>query len=250
MIDKLKLFTKHLSQKLGLKDHHENIDGQIRKKAQGNTYLQSKILWNDVYGSLQTKLENSYRIIFMLSIVIVIAIIGFVIVSGETKIKPIPFVIHGNDIITLNNQDQSSFDSIKPKLSLMMIRNFIRHVRSVSTDSTVNDSNRIATLSFVTGAASQKIKSFYEKHNANQLAATVIKHVEITSILRASDHTLNVRWRENTRSARTGDLIKSEPYIAQITYQFETPSQNPIILQHNPLGFEITQLSWSQDVGA
>lgn len=241
---------KKLFAKLGLQNHQENIDKKTYEKAGKNPYLQSKLLWNDVYGGLQIKLENSYRIIFALSIVIVIAIIGFVIVSGETKIKPIPFVIHGNDIITLNNQDKTSFDSVKPKLSLMLARNFIRHVRSVSTDSTVNDNNRISTLSFVTGAASKTIKSFYEKNNANQLATHVIRHVKITSILRASNHTLNVRWRENTRSSRTGDLIKSEPYIAQITYQFSKPSQNPIILQHNPLGFEITQLSWSADQGA
>lgn len=248
MIEHLKHLFKKLSSNLGLRTHTENKNKEIITKAAKNPYLQSKLLWNDVYGDLQTKLENSYRIIFTLSIVIVIAIVGFVVVAGETKIKPLPFVIHGNDIITLNSQNKASFNNIKPKLSVMMTRNFIRHARSVSTDSTVNDSNRIATLSFVTGAASKTIKAFYEKHNANQLAATVIKHVEITSILRASDHTLNVRWRENTRSARTGDLIKSEPYIAQITYQFGKPSQNPIIVQHNPLGFQIMQFSWSRDL--
>lgn len=243
MIEKIK-------RKLGLQKHQNTVDEDILRKAGTNPYLQSKLLWSDVYGDLQTKLENSYRIIFVLSIVIVIAIIGFVIISGETKIKPMPFILHGNDIITLNNQSQTDLDNIKPELSLMLARDFINHVRSISIDNNVNDNNRIAALSFVTGAASKTIQTFYEKNDPNQLAATIVKHVKITSILRASDHTLNIRWRENTRSSRTGDLIKSEPYIAQITYQFSKPSQNPIILQHNPLGFEITQLSWSQDQGA
>src|SRR3990167_10091998 len=95
-------------------------------KANKNTYIESRTLWNDVYGNLQTKLENSYRVIFCLSLTIIISIVGLIIVACQPKIKPIPFVLHGNDVITLNDQQSAAFNDVKPKLSLVLVENFIR----------------------------------------------------------------------------------------------------------------------------
>lgn len=212
-----------------------------------NTYLESRTLWNDVYGSLQTKLENSYRIIFCLSVVITIAMVGFVMIASNPKIKPMPFVLHGNDIITMSDQNAAAFNTLKPKLSLLLAQDFIRHARMISSDNTVNANNHIAALSVAQGAAAEALKNYFQTQNIDQLSKTTTGNVQINSVLAESDHTLEIRWTEESRNTQSGDVINTTQYIADMTYAFDAPSSNPIILKNNPLGFVITHLSWSQD---
>lgn len=209
-----------------------------------NPYLDSRILWNDVYGSLQIKLENSYRIIFYLSLTIALAIVGLIVMGTETKIKPIPFILHGNEVITLNNQNTTAFNDIKPKLSLLLVKDFIRHARNLSIDSAVNANNHISALSTVNGAAEKVLQDFFDAQKAEK---NITKNISITNVLRETDHSFEIRWIEETRNSVTGEVINTNNYIAEITYTFESPSSNPIILEHNPLGFVISHLSWSEE---
>jgi len=225
-------------------------DKQFLKALPKNPYLQSKVLWNDMYGSLQLKLENSYRIIFILSAVIATALIGFVIVAGETKVVPYVTVIHGDEVITLNKSPAESLQGVQPKLALYFAKKFIRSVRAVSADGDVNAANKIGSYFFVTSEATQVIKDFYEKNNPDTIARDSVKDVAITSVLRASAHTLVVRWSEDWRSVRSGKRLRTQKYIAEIVYSYKKPSQNRTILRSNPLGFYITHLSWSQDRSA
>lgn len=211
-----------------------------------NTYLESRALWQDIYGNLQTKVENCYRVIFCLSVAIAIAMIGLVIVACETKIKPIPFVLHGNDVITMNEENSQSFNTIKPKLSVILISDFIRHVRAISSDNAVNANNHIAALSVVSGSASNTLNSFFDSQakSANQ---NVTRDIEIKNVLRESNHHFEVRWIEETRNEQSGEVISTQSYIAEIDCAFNSPSTNPIILKHNPFGFVISNFSLAQD---
>lgn len=212
-----------------------------------NTYLESKALWNDIYGGIQAKLENAYRIIFYLIVVIAVAIIGLVICACEIKVKPMPFILHGNDVITLSDENTRSFESIKPKLSLMMAENFIRHARMMSSDNTVNTNNHIAALSMVNGAATEVLKNYFESQKSNAVLQNSTVNVQINSILADSNHSLQIRWTEKTRNAQSGDISTTSQYIAEMTYAYQSPSSNSIILKNNPLGFVVTHLSWSQE---
>ncbi len=242
---------KNREQKAKTLLEHKKTEAKTRKKYQEalerNPYLQSKALWNDMYGSVQTKLENSYRIIMLLSAVIVVAIIGFVIVSSQTKVKPMPFIVHGNDILTVDQSQSGDFKRLKPKLAYYFAKHFIRDARSVSVDGDVNANNRISALSFVTGASVPVLNDFYQKNDPNRIANTYVKNIHITNVLRLSANTLDVRWQEIWRNVRSGELMRTKNYLAQLTYHYNTPSENTLILRNNPLGFDITNLSWSVD---
>ena len=229
--------------------HRKAITKQRRfeKSLANNPYLQSRALWNDMYGSIQTKLENSYRVIFILSLVILSAIIGLVVIAGETKIKPMPFIVHGNEVLTVANANTAEFQSLKPTLAAYFIKKFIRNARTVSADGQVNANNKIAALSFVTGEATQVLKEFYEGNNPNTIAQQQVKNIIITSVLKKSANTMDVRWHEDSRNVHSGERLQSQDYIAQLNYHYQTPSQNEIILRHNPLGLAITHLAWSID---
>jgi type IV secretory pathway TrbF-like protein len=218
---------------------------QFEKSLANNPYLQSRALWNDMYGSIQTKLENSYRVIFILSLVILSAIIGLVVIAGETKIKPMPFIVHGNEVLTVANANTSEFQSLKPALAAYFMKKFIRNARTVSVDGEANANNKIAALSFTTGEATQVLKEFYQENNSNVLAQQFVNNITIISAVRNSAHTVDVRWQEDWRNVHSGERVQTKNYIANLNYHYQTPSQNEIILRNNPLGLAITHLAWS-----
>lgn len=249
----MKPFIKRIKQKLTFKFQEKSGTGSVIEKRgllreiSNNPYLQSKVLWNDMYGSLQTKLENSYRIIFILSLVIVMAIIGFIVVAGESKVKPYVTLIHGDEILTLDQTSDRDVHALEPKLSLYFTKQFIRTARSISADSDVNAENQIAAYALTAGAATERLNTFYRNHSPDSIAEQRLNDIHITSVLRTSAHTIEVRWKTIWHDVHTGKEQMTRYYIAQLTYQFEKPSENPRILRVNPLGFYITQLSWSED---
>lgn len=233
--------------KRNVKKASPDEEKRLAHALQKNPYLQSRALWNDLYGSLQVKLENSYRMLLILSIVLAMAIIGLIVIAGETKIKPMPFIVHGDEVITLNGDQRGNFAALKNSLALFFLKQFIRNARSVSSDGVVNASHKIAAFSLVTDSAAALLKAYYEKEDSDTLAQTVIKTVQLTSVLRESAHTVEVRWLETSRNVNSGELIKRGHYIAQLRYQYGEPSSNAMIARHNPIGLEITHLSWSAD---
>lgn len=220
---------------------------RFQKELSKNPYLQSKALWNDMYGDLEHRYRKNQLIIIILTAVIALAMIGLIIVAGEIKVKSVPFVIHGNELITITDEAKSDFQSIQPKMAIYFAKQFIHDARSVSVDADINIKHKIASFSLVTGAAMQILKDFYEKNDPNIAALHQTKDIEITSILPQSARTLSIRWKENTRDMHSGEIVKIENYIADISYQYTKPSDNETILKNNPLGFYITYFSWTLD---
>lgn len=216
-------------------------------KASKNPYIQSRLMWNDLYGDLQSKLENAYRIIVVLCMVLAIAMIGFVVIAGQSRVKPYLTVLHGNTLLTTVDSQSDSFGRFKPKLAQLLTKQFLEAARTVSVDHKVNQSNSLKTYAFVRGAATQVLQNFYTKHNPDVIAKNQIRSIHLTSLLVRSEHTFDLRWQEEVRDVRTGIVMESEPYSAEVTFAFAEPSKNEVIASINPMGFYIEQVIWSKD---
>lgn len=228
---------------------HDEVKSQARfdRGLKNNPYLQSKAIWNDLYGNVQLKLENSYRIILALCGALLLTVLGLVIVAGETTVKPVPFIIHGNELISSTQMLQAGSESIKPALSFYFVRSFIDSARSVSADRIVNANNKMKALAVCNDAAEKVLEDFFDKNSPDRIAEHHTKSIQITSILRESPATVDVRWKEEWRDTQSGTLIDTKRYIARISYSYKTPSQNQRILAFNPMGFAINYLSWSEE---
>lgn len=206
-----------------------------------NPYLQSKILWNDLYGSVESKLMRANHIILALCVLLAITSISMVYVASRSRVQPYVAVLHGNELLTLSKFDQPNLVAIKPKLAALMSRDFIKKCRGVSLDDHVNRENFIAALSMTSGAATGVVKD-YHLHKSNNLVA-----LEITSLILRSNHVIDVRWLETERDPKSGEKLGSQRYGAELTYRFDKVSSISLIAEHNPLGFYMTSLAWSKD---
>lgn len=227
----------------------EKINQRVAFEAQvsKNPYLQSRVLWNDMYGDLQTRVQNCYKIIMILSIVIVVSIIGMISIASSVRVRSVPFIVRDGEAISLAGQTTTSTKQLKPVLASYFAKTFIRAARSVSADGDVNANHRITAYSFLTAGSIDVLKDFYSKNDPDVIAQRHVKDISIESVLRESPHTLEIRWQERLRGVRSGALILKKNYIGQLTYQYGNVSQNTAILKNNPMGFQITHLAWSED---
>lgn len=214
---------------------------------QANPYLQSRALWNDVYGNLEKKLHISQLLNFFMGLLLLIAIIGLIILSQRVTIKPYPFIIHGNEVITVSETAKTQVDAIKPELAIFLAKNYINYVRSLSSDPNVNIKNQMSAYAMSRQQALSIIKNYYKDYSHNQIANKKINQITITSVLQRSTNSIHIRWQEQWYNIASGELLERKNYLAEIVFDFDKPSKDPLVLQNNPLGFYVKQLSWSDE---
>ena len=93
----------------------------------------------------------------------------------------------------------------------------------------------------------QAAKKHFKTSDANTIATKKINQIVITSVLQKSNNTIDVRWQEEWYNSTQGEHLKTINYLAELTFDFSTPSNDPIVLQNNPLGFYVKQLVWDEE---
>lgn len=214
------------------------------KPDSNNPYLQSRALWNDLYGHVQTKLENANRIIVILALVIVVAVVSMLWVSSRHQVKPYLTVLHGNQLLTTHDTASDEFDHLMPKLAIVMSEEFIQHSRSFSHDASMNKEHQIDAFAHATGPAVVWLKTQFRDVLVNQ-----IRRVHVINILMKTNRTLSVRWSEDTLDAKSGERLSREFYSGEMQFAFQEPSSDEEIAFYNPLGFYITQIVFGKEQG-
>ena len=209
-----------------------------------NPFLQSRALWNDLYGDVQIKLENAYRVIFILAVVIVIAMISMVVMASQSHVKPYLTVLHGSDVLTVRDTESTEFATLQPKLAELLARQFIQHARAVSSDATMNTQHQIHAFAHVAGPAVTWLKTQFQHDPSDE---EPMRHVIVDTVLMKSEKTLDVRWSEDTLDAKSGERLNRQHYSAELNFTFQPPSNDTSVAEHNPLGFYITHILVAKD---
>ena len=202
-----------------------------------NPYLQSRALWNDLYGDIQSKLEHAYRLIVVLSSVIVLSVIGLVWMAMQDQVKPYLTVLHGNQVLTLHEAASAEFQSLKPKLAEIFSKQFIQDARSHSVDSTMNTQRQIQSYAHASGTAVSWLKAQWREK-----ALESLRHVQVQSVLIKTDRTISLRWSEETLDPKSGEPLHRDYYTAELQYAFQAPSHDSELAGRNPLGFYVTDI--------
>jgi type IV secretion system protein VirB5 len=122
---------------------------------------------------------------------------------------------------------------------------FIEYVRSLPSDPVVVRRNWLRAYAYTTTRAANTLNEYARKHDpfANIGKRTV--SVEVTSVVRSSDDSFDVRWQEQTYE--NGSLTGTASYRAVLSVVLQPP-RTETELRKNPLGIRIRALSWSRDL--
>jgi type IV secretion system protein VirB5 len=122
---------------------------------------------------------------------------------------------------------------------------FIEQVRGISIDPVLVRKNWLEAYDFVTDKGAVFLNEYARASDPFAEIGTRSVSIQITSVVRASDTSFQVKWVE--QSFEHGSLTMTERWTALLTLVIEPP-RTADKLRKNPLGIYINGLAWSREL--
>lgn len=207
-------------------------------------YQRAGQLWDERIGSARVQ-ARSWRLAFFASTAL----------SGGLAAGLIWQSLHGTVVPWVVEVDQlgkaqvvaPAIQDYKPTDAQIAwhLGRFIGNVRSVSTDPVLVKRNWLDAYDFATDQAATFLNEYARTNDPFAGIGQRSVSVEVTSIVRASDRSFQVKWREQTYER--GSLVKTERWTAMLTVISRTPP-NADALRRNPLGVFVEAIDWSREL--
>ena len=125
------------------------------------------------------------------------------------------------------------------------LERFIVNVRSLSIDPVVVRKGWIEAYDFTTDRGAAVLNDHARTHDPFARIGQQTVAVELTSVVRASSDTFQVRWIE--RSFVNGSQATTERWTAMVSIVLQVP-RTEARLRRNPLGIYVNGLNWSREL--
>lgn len=122
---------------------------------------------------------------------------------------------------------------------------FIGNVRSVSTDPVLVKRNWLDAYDFATDRAAIFLNEYARSNDPFAGIGQRSVSVQVTSVVRASDTSFQVKWTESI--FERGSLDKTERWTAMLTVMLRPP-RTADALRKNPLGLFVNAIDWAREL--
>lgn len=125
------------------------------------------------------------------------------------------------------------------------LAHFISNVRSLATDPVVVRQSWLDAYGYTTDQGAATLNEYARASDPFSRIGTSSVSVEVTSVVRASDSSFQLRWIERTYVH--GSLATTEHWTAILSIVLQPPRTEER-LRRNPLGIYVNALSWSKEL--
>jgi type IV secretion system protein TrbF len=221
---------------------------------ESNVYLEARREWDERYADLVLGKRNWQIAAGGLLVLGLILASGMVWLSERSRY--IPYVVEVDKLGYALTVPQPLTPVALPDLTARMeryeIAAFIRDARSVTSDAQVEHQTLNALLAHTRGAADRFLDEYYHSdnfsHNPFKIAEKQTVSVQIDSILQLSPRSYQIRWTEQQRDLNGVAFGSPSHWEAALETEIVPPSSDDAIVS-NPLGFCVTQISWTEQQG-
>jgi len=221
---------------------------------ESNVYLEARREWDERYADLVLGKRNWQIAAGGLLVLGLILASGMVWLSNRSRY--IPYVVEvdklGYSLTVPQPLTPSSVPDVTARMQRYEVAAFIRNARAVSIDPQVEHEMLNSLLAHARGAADRFLDAYYHSegftHNPFKIAERQTVSVQIDSILQLSPQSYQVRWTEMQHDLNGVELASPTHWEAVLQTQITPPNSDAAILS-NPLGFYVTQISWTQQQG-
>ena len=127
------------------------------------------------------------------------------------------------------------------------LAHFITDIRSLSIDPVVVRKNWLNAYAMATDHAAVFLNDFARKNDPFKAIGTRTVSVEVSSVVRVSDSSFQVKWTESNYDHDA--LQKTEHWTAILSIVTKQP-ENADVLRQNPLGLYVNGINWSRELDA
>lgn len=201
-------------------------------------------VWDERIGSVRVQARN-WRIMALGGLVLSTGLsAGLLWQSMQSRV--VPFVVAVDRLgepraIAPAERDYQPTD---PQIAWFLGR-FITDVRSISLDPVVMKQNWLSAYDFVTGRGARFLNDYARSANPFGAIGTRTVSAQVTSIVRASDRSFQVKWTQS--EYERGNFVGTTHWTGIVSVVLRPPSTLDR-LRRNPLGLYVDAIDWSQEL--
>ena len=216
-----------------------------------NPYVEGWRAWDERYADLAVGKRNWQ--LAAAAFAATSLILGLGIVWQSARSRYIPYVVEvdklGYALTVPRPLTPAAVPGVAARMERYEIATFIRNARSVSSDALVERQMLDALMAHARGAADRFLDAYYHSdnfsHNPFRIAGKRTVSVQIDSILQLSPARYQVRWSEAARDLNGAAAGAPTHWEAVLQTEVIPPKSDDAIVS-NPLGFYVTQISWTE----
>lgn len=206
-------------------------------------YQKAAQLWDERIGSARVQAKN-WRLATLISLGISAILSGGMLWQASQSLVT-PYVVE----IDTSGEVRSVTPTVKAYVPTdaqiaFQLANFIRKTRGVSSDAVVVRQNWLDAYDFATSRAAVTLSDYAAANDPFAEVGVRSVSIDIESVVRSSDSTFELRWRET--EYRSGVKQGVSSHTAQLTIVIDPP-RDEATLQRNPLGLYVHAINWSRD---
>lgn len=211
-----------------------------------NDQKPAKVTISDAAALREQRLIIFRILTVMLSVICLLLIVAIVIIAGYPKSQGYVIEIASDGSATMNPDAVTLLQDWTPaeETKRHFLGEFIRELRSVSSDPQIVQANIDRLYNRVTGNAADQVTDYIRETDPRNRLKNETVTIKIASILPLSDQTYQIDFRETvwTKSLR----IKSDTHYRCIaSFEIYTPRTNKQAL-YNPIGLYVTEFAIQQ----
>ena len=207
-------------------------------------YQKAAQVWDDRMGSARVQAKN-WRLAALMSLGLSGILAGGMIWIGSTsRITPYVVEVQENGAVKAVGPALGEF-AISDAQIAHQLAGFIKNVRSVSIDPVIIRQNWLSAYDYATDQAAHTLNAYANDNDPFAHIGRRSVTVDISSIVRASDDSFDIRWRETI--FENGVQIATSNHTAVLSIIIKPPT-DAATLHKNPLGLYVHGLNWSQDL--
>ena len=209
-------------------------------------YQRAKQVVDERHGSALVRGKNWRLAFFGQTALSAILALGFVWQGAQATIMPYVIELDANAGVKSVSPLQGGYKPSDAQIASQLAR-FIKNVRSISIDPVVLRQNWLDAYNFTTDQASITLNAYAQENDPFSEVGQRSVTVDVTSIVRSSDDSFELRWRET--SFRSGAQIGVADFTASLSV-ITAPPRDAETLHRNPLGLYVHGLNWSKDLNS
>ena len=207
-------------------------------------YQRAGQLWDERIGSARAQAKN-WRLMAFGGLFLTTGLSG-ALVWQSMQSRVVPYVVEVDAL----EQAQAVAPAAKdyrptdPQIAWFLGR-FITGVRARSLDPVLMRENWLSAYDFATERASLFLGEYARTSNPFADVGRKTVSVQVTSVVRASDTSFQVKWTE--QQYERGSLASTSRWTAMLTVKIKPPRLADV-LRKNPLGLYVDAIDWSREL--
>lgn len=206
-------------------------------------YQRAGQMWDERIGSARIQAKN-WRLMAFGSLILSAGLAsGMTWQASQSRVTPYVVEVDRLGEARSVSVAEKGFQPTDPQIAWHLAR-FVTEIRSVSLDPVLMRRDWLSAYDFVTKRGAQTLDAYARANDPFSRIGDRTISVQVTSVVRASDKSFQVKWTEQAYDR--GTPVSTSRWTAILTTVSKAPGSADT-LRKNPLGIYVDAIDWSRE---